>query len=294
MIKEFINIAHQYVSGKIETPLGILANGVWEIFSLVNGNPETTNYGIRLTMMLFFAIFLILVIQLRTRMIFDKKHIIAFIGGLFLIFRIITMLGFEWGWQIGIYDDWILHLLSPPLEHFWNMLFFGCIGYFTLNVYDYYPGILKKILWTIPVAMLGFFIYTSITWKAFFYAHLPSVPAYKECITDWQTHLVFAVIALYIVIIAIIKYKKYHMFLSAFWTLTFIEHFCRFLTFYNGYEPPELATIFHAMATWALPLLILHFINAYVIRSEFPRERRIRSQNNFFIRCDDCIKPLGE
>lgn len=293
MINEFVFILHQYASGEIKTPLGILSKGLWDIFSLVNGNPEVTNYGIRFSLMLFFAFFLIVVLQLRTKMIFDKKHIVAFVGALFLIFRIVTMMGFEWGWQIGLYDDWILHLLSPPLEHLWNMLFFGCMGYYTLNIYDYYPGILKKILWSIPTSILLFFVYSSIAWKQFFFENLPNIPKYNQCSVDWQTHLILATISLYIVIIAILKYKKFHMFLSAFWTITFLEHFIRFIAFYNGYEPSELATIFHAMSTWSLPLLILHFINAYIIRNEVPRERRKNMNNTeLFIRCNDCLKPI--
>ena len=296
-LNDVINTIHHYISGDVCSTSGRISKGLWDIFSLVNGNPENANYGVRLTLMLFLSLFLIAVLHIRTKLIFDKKHLVAYIGSLFLVFRILTMLCFEWGWQVGIYDDWMLHLLSPPLEHFWNMLFFGCMGYYTLNIYDYYPGILKKILWLIPTSIMGFFIYSTVTWKTYFLTKLPDISKYNQCASDWQNHLVIAIIALYIVIVAIHKYKKYHMFLSAFWTLTFIEHFIRFIAFYNGYEPPELATIFHAMATWSLPLLILHFINAYIIRFDIPRERRMsikHDKSELFIRCDDCLKPTLE
>jgi hypothetical protein len=294
-LSEIFDVAHAYVSGDINTTFGKLAKGFWDVFSSVNGNPESGNYGVRFALMLFFAVFLISVLQLRTKIIYDKKHIVAFVGSLFLIFRIVTMMGFEWGWQIDLYDDWVLHFLSPPLEHFWNLLFYGCIGYYTLNIYDYYPGILKKILWAIPVSICAFFVYSSITWKIFFLSHLPEISQYTQCSADWQNHFIVSVLSFYIFIIAIKKYKKYHCFLSAFWTLVFIEHFLQFVFYYNGYEAAELTTIFHAISIWSLPLLILHFINAYIIRSEIPRERRGLDRNgNRFVRCDDCLKLKEE
>jgi len=292
VINETIN---NYIQGDVPTILGKIVKGAWSAFSCINGNPILDNLGIKLSIMLFFAVFLLTILQMRTKIVFDKKHIVAFIGAVILLIRVITMLGFEWGWQIGLYDDWILHLLSPPLEHFWNLLFFGCFGYYTLNVYDYYPGILKKILWYIPVTMLGFFVYSSIQWKIFFLSNLPTISSYETCMSDWQNHLIISVICLYIITIGILRYKKYHCYLSAFWTVTLIEHFSRFVCSYNQWNTNFVVTIMNSLETWALPLLILHFINAYANRFEFPKERRLMNNNKLKLitNCDDCTPVKG-
>ena len=231
---------------------------------------------------------------MRTKIVFDKKHIVAFVGAVVLLVRICTMFGFEWGWQIGLYDDWVIHLLSPPLEHFWNMLFFGCIGYYTLHVYDYYPGILKKIILYIPTTIIGFFIYSTIQWKIYFLSHLPKISNYESCMSDWQNHLIIAIVALYIFIVAIVKYKKYHCYLSAFWTFVLVEHFSRFFFSFYNINTYFINTVQNSLETWALPLLILHFVNAYAHREYVAvKDRRVnvRPANITFARCNDCEKP---
>jgi len=286
-----ISTIHSYISGGVDTFVGKLIHNIWLIFSMVNGNPEITNYGIRLFLGLFFSLFLLMIIQLRTREFFDKKHFVVLIGVVFLVFRWTLMIGFEWGWQINLYNDWILHFLSPPLEHFFHMMFFGCLAYFSLNVYNYYPGILKRILWLIPIIIFGFFIYFTIEWKIYFIDHLPALSKYKECVSDWQNHGINAVIAGYVFFVSIWKGSKNQGFLSTFWGITFLEHITRTIVFYNNYEPAELATIFHAMATWAIPFLILYFVNAYVASLFTVRDRRNPSFQYRYahdIVCSDC------
>jgi len=197
------------------------------------------------------------------------------------------MMGFEWGWQIQLYDDWMMHFLFPPLEHFFYMLSLGCFAYYSLNTYEYYPGLLKRILVWIPVSLTAFFIYSTILWKQYFISHLPEITEYNAVASDWLSHVIIAVTALYIIFVAIKKYKKYFCFLSAFWTITFIEHSLKAYSYYIHDEPAELATIFHAMALWSIPLLILHFTNAYVLRIGEPKERRRPPWEI----CDDCVHP---
>jgi hypothetical protein len=270
--------------------LTALAQGLWNIFSCINGNPSLHNIGMKLTIMLFFSMFLMVILQIRTKITFDKKHIVAFIGAVILFVKVMTLFVFEWTWQIGLYDDWLLHFLYPPLEHFWNMLFLGCMAYYTLHIYDYYPGLLKKILWYIPITIITFFIYSTVQWKDYFLSHLPAVSQYELCMSDWQNHLIIAVIALYIFVIAIVKYRKYNCYLSAFWTVIFIEHASRFYLSYNLYQTDITETLLNSLETWALPLLILHFINAYVNRDYLvvkDRRRRV-VEDSAFIPCDDC------
>lgn len=295
-MKELILYIHSLISGDIHSPLGNLCSGIWNIFSCVNGNPDNHNFGVRLFLGLFFSVFLTIILQLRTKLIYDKKHFIALTGVIFLCFRFITMLIFEWGWQVGLYDDYILHFLSPPLEYFFNTIFFFCVAYYSLHVYDYYPGILKRILFTIPAILITFFVYSTITWKNFFYSSLPSLTNYSDCMVDWQNHLIISIISLYIILVAIFKYKKYNCFLSAFWTLTFISHFERTILSFMGIEISELTTIFFAIEIWTIPLLTLHFINAYVLRNnEIPKERRAalkfqdKSDDDI---CLDCAQPI--
>lgn len=279
---------HRIISGETFCFMEKLIFGLWQIFSQVNGNPEIGNYGIRFAIGIFFSIFLMAILQLRAKLSYDRKHLVAFIGANLLLFRYTLMMGFEWGWQINLYTDWIVHFLFPPLEHFFYMMALGCFGYYSLNAYGYYPGVLKRILVYIPIGISLFFVYATVSWKMFFLKKLPEVTPYMMINADWQSHLIIALAAGYCVVIAIKQYKKYFCFLSAFWTLTFIEHFCRSVAFYNQWEPAEVATIFHAMALWSIPLLILHFTNAYVLRIGEPRERR---RPPWEPPCPDCVQP---
>jgi hypothetical protein len=281
---------HGIVHGDVHNFISKLAHGVWDLFSVMNGNPDLGNYGLRFGISIFFALNLLVVLQLRTKLTLDVKHLVAFVGGVFLLVRYVCMMGFEWGWQIGLYDDWVIHFLFPPLEHFFYGLFFICMGYYSLNAYNYYPGILRRIIPYIPAGIICYFVWATMAWKEFFLSRLPAVSAYREGSSDWLSHALIATLCFYCVMVAIKQYKRYYCFLSAFWTLAFLEHFIRAIAFYNNYEPSELATIFHAMATWSLPLLTLHFTNAYVLRLGEVRERR----KLWEAPCVDCPKPENQ
>lgn len=252
----------------------VILHGFWEIFSIFNGNPDLTytqnTYGIRFCMGLFFSFLLFQIIKMRTLKTMLKQHIVALIASLIFFIRYFVMLIFEWGYQIGIYNDPIIHFLFPPIEHYFYMIGFVCFAYYSLKHYDYFPGILKNILYFIPLFLTSFFIYATIQWKIFFYEGIYELPAkiykYKDCVVDWQSHLIFSIICLYVLIIALGHIKNKNNYLLAFWFLSFVEHFSRTISFYNNFEPGWLATIFHAFQLWTIPILILHFIKMYIIK----------------------------
>ena len=249
-----------------------LVNSLWNLFSVINGNPELGNYGVRFTLGLLFSFLLFMIVKMRTTNTMEKKHIVALIGALLFSIRYITFFIFEWGYQIKLYNDPIVHFLFPPIEHFFNMIGFGCIAYYSLHSYNYYPGLIKRILWYIPTSIFAFFVYATIVWKEHFLTILNTqniILKYNQCDVDWQSHALLAIVSAYLVFVAIIKYSKNCHYLSAFWTITFIEHTTRAICFYYGYEPSWLATIFHGMAIWAIPLLILHFVKAYVVKLRY-------------------------
>lgn len=291
MIYEIISTVHDYISGNVNTSIGKLFTGLWNIFLNLNGTIGSTNIGSNLAIMLFFSLFLILMLHLRAKLNFDKKHIVAYVGSMFLLVRVITLFIFNWGWEVGLYTDSQLYVLSPPLEHFFNTIFLGCFAYYTLITLNYYPGILKKILWYIPAVFLSLFIYSCVVWKVYFMEQLPNISNYELCMADWQNHILISIMSYYIFVVAIVKYKKYHCYISAFWTCVFITHFTKFISAYFGVDSSELTATLNAVNTWSLFLLIFHFINAYVTRWELPRERRIReirNNNEIFIKCYDC------
>jgi hypothetical protein len=252
------------------TMLNTLAVNVWNIFSVFNGNPDTNNFGIRLGIGIFFSIFLLIIIKMRTISTMDKKHIVAMIGALFIFFRYAVMLIFEWGYQIGIYDDPFIKFLFPPIEHYFYMIGLGCLAYYSLNHYQYYPGILRKIVWTIPVFITGFFVYATISWKILFMNSLPIVKNYIDCNVDWQSHVIVAVMALYVFFVSMVKPSRTNNhWLSYFWLLTLFEHGVKSILFYQHMEPSWIATIFHSFEIWSLPLMTLHFIKVYVVKLKY-------------------------
>ena len=258
---------HDLIHGNVDTPLGIFSHGIWNIFSLINGNPDLYMSGIRLFLSIFFTILLIIILNIRTKMNFDKMHLIAFIGVLFLLARNFILLGFQWGWEIKLYDDYILHFLFPPLDYFFNMMYIGCIAYYSLNTYNYYPGILKRIIWWIPSFITLYFIYMSITWKHFFYSNLPVVVQFNNSSVDCQSHCIISLFCVYVLCVAVLKHKKYYLFLSSFWFFNSISQITIAITSFYNYQSSELTTIFQAVELWSIPLLFLHFVNAYIIRT---------------------------
>lgn len=265
---------HALINGDIQTTFGTVSHNLWNIFSLLNGNPDIFSSGIRFTLSIFFSILLLIILQIRTKMIFDRPHLIAFVGVLFLLIRNIITMGFQWGWEIGLYNDAILHFLSPPIEYFFNMLFMCCIAYYSLNAFNYYPGMLKRIIWGIPSFIAMYFVYMAVTWKNYFYDNLPSISTFNQCSVDFQAHSILALISGYVLVVAIVKYKKYHIFLTTFWFINFVSQLSSAIVSFNNYSSSELITIFQAVEIWSIPLLVIHFVNAYIVRKHEYIERR--------------------
>lgn len=245
-----------------------VTKSIWDVFSIVNGNPIINYDGIRFFIGIFFTAFLLIIIKMRALNTMEKKHIVAMVGALLLLIRYLIMLSLQWGYQINMYTDPIIFFLYPPLEHFFLMLGLGCLAYYSLNHYEYYPGILKKILWAIPVGITIFFIHATIAWKTQFLSS-NVILSYNQCVADWQTHFMLTLMAAYVVSIAGIKFSNQKHFLSAFWTVVLINHVVLTITTFIGYENTTLTTILNSLDLWCIPILILHFIKAYVVRLGF-------------------------
>ena len=243
--------------------------GIWHLVSILNGNPEFDNNGITLVLGMFFSMFLLVVIQMRALSTMGLRHIIGMIGALLLFIRYSIMFLLDWGYQINLYDDRLIFLLSPPLEHFFFTMGLGCIAYYSLNYYQYYPGLLKKILWGIPIFITAFFIYASITWKIFFMS-LNVVLPYRCCSVDWQSHLIITIMALYVSVVSLFKYSRTsNHYLSIFWFMTFGEQLARTIAAFTQYETSLFVTVCNGLQLWAIPILILHFVKIYVVKLGF-------------------------
>lgn len=275
-IPDLLEQFHSFTHGEVCGKLSYLVTNLWSIFESVNGSPNTSN-GVSFFLMLFFAFFTLYLIQTRARILYDRKCFVALIGIVFLIIRIMSLIVFEWGWEIKLYDDWAVHALSPPLEHFWYIGFFYCMSYYTLVKFDYYPGILKNVTYYIPPFIIAFFVYTSIYWKNCVIYTLPAAMKYTNCLADIQTHVLLLIMCLYVLIVTIVKYKKYHKFICMFWGMVVIRNIIIIVTLNQGWCNTEIMTIVNALSIWSVPVLALHFVDAYTPRLEEPKERRKRS-----------------
>lgn len=247
-----------------------VCNGLWDLFSLYNGNPShCTNYGIQYGMGIFFSFFLFYILKMRAISTMKKEHIVALIGALFIFFRYIVMFVFEYGYQIKLYDNPYVYYLFPPIEHFFYGLGLGCISYYTLNFCDYYPGMLKKILYFIPFFITAFFIYATIAWTRLFHTGLEThiIFSYNDSMIDYQSHIILFVITVYSFIV--MCYKKELNYLTIFWLLLSIDQIINILISFDTFGINWLITISHAIEIWTLPILTLHFIKRYVNKLKF-------------------------
>lgn len=241
--------------------LNNLILGLNDIFNLTNGNYS----GIRFFLGLVFTILLFSIIKMRAIATMERKHLVALIGSLLLLLRYIVLIIFDWGFQIHLYEDRIIPFLLPPLDHFFYMMGLGCLGYYTLNQYNYYPGLLKKILWAIPTSITAFFIYSTVTWKLQYLSN-PVITKYCCTPVDWQSHSIILIMSIYLCIVFIFNFNKVNILLHSFWSAILVLEFFRTLSNLQGIEPVQLNVIFNALELWSLPILILHFVKAYVIR----------------------------
>ena len=243
-----------------------IANRVWDVFSLVNGNPDYGFSTIRFSISLFFLFLLYFVIRMRVISSYQTKHIVAMAGIIFMIFREATMLVLMTGWEIKIFYDPIIHTLWPPIEHGFEGLSFLCLMWYSVETAKLYKVAyyINKFKYAI-LSLYGIFcIYAVVVWKNFFISKYPNLLySYKECMIDWQSHGIISIMCSVGFYAAFQKQAKYLMF---FWGITLFEHFTRTMVYYAHFETSEIATIFHAIHTWSLPFLILHFVDTYVTK----------------------------
>ena len=237
--------------------LNTLFYGITSLFLGSSTSEGIILYGTRLMIGLMLSLIILGIVQMRAYATMDKKHIVAMSGAIILSFRYIVKLIFEWGWQIKAYNDFVLYSLFPPLEHYFYLIFMGCFAYYSLTVFEYYPGMLKKILWMIPVFFTGFLVYSSVECKSEFLLAKESFN-FDNTSINYQTHIIGSIMALYVFLVGWIKSKKQEKLLVLFWGMMLVEELVRsFSSLYNYtivYEP-----ILDYIRLTCLPILILHF-----------------------------------
>lgn len=249
----------------MDTPtLDRIVDGLLSIFYLVNGNPTTHYSGIRFLLGMFFSFMLILVIRMRVLNSMETRHFMVLVGGVFLFIRNLFMMIFLWGYDIGIYTDGIFKFLFPPVEHFLETLAYGFIACYTIKTADPINIKYKNTKWYGLAFITSFYIYATYTWKTFFFENYPNnIPKFFDHFSDWQSHLVIAIISGTALYKLASKMKLKYEWLIAFWAIVTFEHALRAIVFYIRFEPPELATFFHALHIWSIPLITMHFISGY-------------------------------
>lgn len=245
-----------------------LAYALWDIISVMNGNPDLHMSAPRFLMALFFLTLLYLTIRMRAMAQFKPHQIVALAGCVLMMMRELVMLVFLSGWELGVYSDPIVHFLFPPIEHFFLAAALGCFSWYTLEASQWavIRNFAARTYVYFGTGLVLFSVYALVMWKALFTIDYPAiVHMYRDSPVDWQTHLIMVVIALVSICAAYMR-RQGTSYLLSFWIVTFIEHSARAVVFAFFDEQPWQATIFHTMHTWAIPLLLLHFINAYVLK----------------------------
>jgi hypothetical protein len=246
--------------------LNKVAEALWLIFSQINGNPDLNMSATRFLLALFFLTLLYMTIRMRAMAQYKAHQIVALVGCVLMMIRETSMLVFLSGWEIGVYKDPIVHFLFPPIEHFFALLAFGCFSWYTIEAsqWSLIRRFAHRTYLFFGTGLLLFSAYALVYWKAFFTSHYPNViHGYKDTPVDWQTHLIIAIIAVVGMLAAYMR-RRGSSYLLWFWFITFLEHALRTIVFSMYQEQAWQATMFHAMHNWAIPLLLLHFINAYV------------------------------
>ena len=237
--------------------LNTLFYGITSLFFGTSPSESIILYGTRLMIGLMLSLIILGIVQMRAYATMDKKHIIAMSGAIILSFRYIIKLIFEWGWHIKAYNDFMLYSLFPPLEHYFYLIFMGCFAYYSLSIFNYYPGLLKKILWIIPIFFTGFLIYSSVECKNEF-LQLKENFNFNDTSVNYQSHLIGTIISLYVFLVGWIKSKGKEKLLVLFWGMMLAEELIRTITSIYG-----LGLYFESILDYfrlsILPILILHF-----------------------------------
>lgn len=244
------------------------AYALWDMFSIINGNPDLHMSAPRFLMALFFLVLLYLTIRMRAMTQFKPHQIVALASCVLMMVREITMLVFLSGWEFGLYKDLRVHFLFPPIEHFFLLLGLGCFSWYTIEASGWAAvrRFANRTYVYFSTGLLLFSAYALVIWKKQFVENFPNVLyAYKDSPADWQTHLIMSLIAVVGICAAYMR-RRGTSYLLWFWLVTLVEHVSRTVTFALYDEQAWQATMFHALHTWAIPLLLLHFINAYVLK----------------------------
>lgn len=243
-----------------------ILSATWTIFSQMNGNPELHQSATRFCMALFFLWMLYATIRMRVMSQYKPHQVVALSGCVIMALREFTLLITLSGWELGVFTHPLVHFLWPPIEHALELVAYSCFAWYTIEAsqWSIIRRFARKIgLWFITFNII-FYSYTLYAWKIFFISTLPNIVyKYKNFAGDWQTHLILAFIAFVGLVAAFMKHKG-SSYLFAFWIVIFLEHLIRTIVFGFYDEQAWQATIFHAMHIWSIPLLLLHFINAYV------------------------------
>lgn len=245
----------------------IVIDAMWDAFSRVNGNPDLHASGIRFALALFFLWLLFVTIRMRALTQYRPHRVVALVGCVIMMIRESAMAGIVCGWELKLYDSQLLLYVWPPVEHFFSMLAFSCIAWYTVEASDcvWLQLWARRLKWPIIASTVVFYVYALTLWKSFFAVYTPTIAfVYNDSNMDWQAHAVVSVCA-FLGIIAACKRQAGPSYLLWFWVLTFVEQAIRAHAF-SYTEGAWLATVLQAMHIWAIPLLLLHFINAYVIK----------------------------
>lgn len=233
--------------------------GVVNLFNDINsGNPACIGIGYSLGIVL--SLILMYIIKTRTSLTMDRHLIISLGGSVLFTVRFFILLIFYWGYQIQIYTDQTLFMFMSPLEHFFYAIGLICFGYYSLNHYDYFPGLLKSFIWWIPAIITTTFIYDTIEYKNIL-STFSNSPPFVSCNIDWQLHLILLICSLYILIVSILKFDRSNIYLTIFWSMMLISQYFKTIFGFYNLEPMFMTTIYNSVQIWSILTLMLHFIS---------------------------------
>lgn len=249
---------------------------IWLLFmtffcSTTDTGQTNTNIGLRFTTGMIMSTILFVILKMKATETLKKEHIIAMIGAMFLFSRYLTSMILEWGYYIELYDDPIMFFMSPPLEHFFYTMFLGCFAYYTLNHLNFYPGLLKKILYGIPITISAFFIYNVYQWKYTINNSLEYVGKHSYSILNWDSHIIIITFIIYIISVYFYKKNKVQSndYLILFWILMLVSNLCILYSRIDVMNYKSYLLSAYTFDFLAIPILSLHFIKTYINRARY-------------------------
>ena len=231
--------------------------GVSNLFVDINGsNPYYIGVSYVIAIVLYSL--LLLVMGKRTTITMSTHNIIAFVGCTLFLLRYILLFIFDWGTSINAFNDQLIFMILPPLEHFFYAIGIICFSYYSLIIFNYYPGLLKKVILLIPIFLTSFFIYSTIVWKHQYITDSTTLN-YVNIGLEWKLHFILTIIALYTTITSFVKLNIKNIFLYLFWYLVLSAEILSAIFSYYHSNLLMMATLFKSVQIWGALLLILHF-----------------------------------